>query len=46
VVGIADACVEDPDDRLRELLSLAIDDCAARVDLPIGTAHRELQPTP
>ena len=46
VVGIADACVEDPDDRLRELLSLAVDDCAARVDLPIGTAHRELQPTP
>jgi hypothetical protein len=46
VVGIADACVPDPDDRLRELLSLAIADCAAGVDIRIGTALRELQPTP
>lgn len=46
VVGIADACVQDPDDRLRELLSLAIEDCVGGVDVHIGTAHRELQPTP
>ena len=46
VVGIADACVQDPDDRLRELLAAAIADCAlggraATVDEPA----RELQPT-
>ncbi len=45
VVGIADACVQDPDDRLRELLGLAIADCAdSPIDahLPAGV----LQPTP
>lgn len=42
VVGIADACVQDPDDRLRELLTLAIADCAVSVEEPA----RELQLTP
>ena len=32
VVGIADACVPNPDDRLRELLRLAIADCAGIAD--------------
>lgn len=41
VVGIADACVRDPDDRLRELLATAIADCALTLDEPA----RELQPT-
>jgi len=41
VVGIADACVPDPDDRLRELLAAAIADCAVRVEV----TDRELQPT-
>jgi hypothetical protein len=46
VVGIADACVQDPDERLRELLAAAIEDCAlsgrpTTVDEPA----RELQPT-
>lgn len=31
VLGIAEACVHDPDGILRELLAGAIDDCAARI---------------
>ncbi|MFM9918523.1 hypothetical protein [Lacisediminihabitans sp. H27-G8] len=41
VVGIADACVQDPDDRLRQLLGEAIADCAVAAEAPA----RELQPT-
>ncbi len=33
VVGIADACIPDPDERLRELLRLAIADCTGVVDV-------------
>lgn len=41
VVGIGDACVHDSDDRLRLLLTAAIDDCAAFAQQP----KRQYQPT-
>ncbi|CAN5528171.1 hypothetical protein BH10ACT4_BH10ACT4_01150 [soil metagenome] len=41
IVGIADACVPDPDARLRDLLAGAIADCAETVE----ATTRELQPT-
>ena len=44
VVGIADACVQDSNHRLRELLALAITDCAA--DGMAAVQIRELQLTP
>ena len=44
VVGIADACVQDSNQRLRELLALAIADCTAESS-PVPSI-RELQPTP
>ena len=44
VVGIADACVQDSDHRLRELLALAIADCAAANTADVQI--RELQLTP
>ncbi|HEU5112541.1 MAG TPA: hypothetical protein VFU96_04430, partial [Acidimicrobiia bacterium] len=31
VVGIAEACIPDPDDRLHDLLATVIDDCAGRL---------------
>lgn len=48
VVGIAEACVDDPDDRLHSLLAGAIDACAVNasaVNRPTVAADRELQPT-
>lgn len=44
VVGIADACVQDPDSRLRGLLAAAISDCT-RVSDAVSTAEsaQELQ---
>lgn len=45
VVGIADACVPDPDARLRWLLTTAIADCAATTEAATSeTAPAELQP--
>jgi hypothetical protein len=41
VVGIADACVPNPDERLRDLLAAAIADCSVAID----ESTRELQPT-
>ena len=49
VVGIADACVPDSNHRLRELLALAIADCAADSSIApssVVASIRELQPTP
>ena len=45
-VGIADACVRDPDDRLRELLAQAIADFSVDRRRTADQAVRELQPTP
>ena len=46
VVGIADACVQDPDDRLRELLAGAITDCAVNhSEVTLEEPVRDLQPT-
>jgi hypothetical protein len=39
VVGIAQACVPDPDAILRELLVAAIDDCAAFVERDVAVAQ-------
>jgi hypothetical protein len=41
VVGIADACVSNPDELLRDLLTVAIADCTPVTE----SADRELQPT-
>ena len=50
VVGIADACVQDPDARLRALLVSAIADCVPPVTAPVTARvtaqERELQPAP
>lgn len=50
VVGIADACVQDPDARLRALLVSAIADCippvTATVTARVTAQERELQPAP
>jgi hypothetical protein len=46
VVGIADACVQNPDDQLRELLTLAIADCAVGSRSVADVRARELQLTP
>ena len=50
VVGIADACVQDPDARLRALLVSAIADCIPPVTAPVTARvtapKRELQPAP
>jgi hypothetical protein len=46
VVGIADACVQDPDDRLRELLAQAIADFSINSNRAADQTARELQPTP
>ena len=50
VVGIADACVQDPDARLRALLVSAIADCVppvrATVTARVTAQERELQPAP
>ena len=42
VVGIAEACIEDPDALLRELLVTAISDLAVRIGKPpaVGTVDR------
>jgi hypothetical protein len=44
VVGIAEACVPDPDAMLHDLLAAAIGDCAARIkpvpDRPLATSRR------
>jgi len=45
VVGIAQACIPDPDARLRTLLAGAIDDCAAVIDRS-GTRRRPGETTP
>jgi hypothetical protein len=39
VVGIAQACINDPDARLRLLLSSAIEDCASVIDRARVVAH-------
>jgi hypothetical protein len=41
VVGIAEACIPDPDDRLHDLLETVIDDCAGRLGLgqPVDRAQ-------
>ena len=43
VLGIAQACVDDTDERLHELLVLAIDDCAAMLaaEPPVNAAERQ-----
>ena len=46
VVGIADACVPDPDDRMRELLTQAIADFGADSSRGADRSIRELHPTP
>ena len=46
VVGIADACVQDPDDRLRELLTQAIANFDVDSCRDVDQTIRELQPTP
>lgn len=46
VVGIADACVSDPDDRLRELLTQAIADFGVDSCRGADRSIRELQQTP
>ena len=46
VLGIAQACVDDSDERLRELLVFAIDDTAALVSPRSETAVAEPQPVP
>ena len=40
VVGIAEACIPDPDDRLHDLLATVIDECARwlRPGQPVDTA--------
>lgn len=45
VVGIADACVQDPDDRLRELLTQAIANFDVDSCRDVNRSIRELQPT-
>jgi hypothetical protein len=45
VVGIAEACVTDPDERLRALLEAAITDCATPESETVPTPIRQLQPT-
>ena len=45
VVGIAEACVTNPDERLRALLEAAIADCATPVTAAVPTPTRQLQPT-
>jgi hypothetical protein len=45
VVGIAEACVTDPDERLRALLEAAITDCATPESETVSTPIRQLQPT-
>ena len=44
VVGIADACVQDSNRRLRELLSLAIADCAADSSVVLSIPEPQLTP--
>jgi hypothetical protein len=46
VVGIADACVSDPDDRLCELLTQAIAEFDVDSSCDVDRSIRELQPTP
>jgi len=40
VVGIADACIPDPDSLLRDLLTTVVDDCTGWLGSPSGQTRR------
>ena len=45
VVGIAEACIANPDERLRALLEAAIADCVTPVDEVVPVTAKQLQPS-